>query len=197
MKTWNERDENLSKPHGDKSPSRSVRFGAAGTSSLHEESWTSGKDLEAEQIKKLLKELSLRRPSRIQFVPLDVQTEGEGKSYLHGLLEVRLILSEDRNRLLVRVGGGPHNASGRLFDVDDFVARAEAIEARKNLRPNPIAEEAETVNSPQEASLQTSLELRNGGKPPSSLWLRHDKDVPSPSSSVPWKKNFKAHWGTR
>lgn len=99
---------------------------------------------ENDQIERLLEDLSLRRPLRVPFVPLESSKEGEGRPYLHGSLEVRLLLSECGNRLLVRVGtGSSSSGAGRLLDVEDFITRAEAIEARRAQRPVPIAEEVD------------------------------------------------------
>lgn len=99
---------------------------------------------EGEQVATLLRRLALRRPPRVAFVPLEGGAGngghgGEGIPYLHGSLEVRLQLAEDRARLLVRVAG----SSGRAFDIEEFLQRAEAIEAKRGYRPNTIAEESE------------------------------------------------------
>lgn len=144
---------------------------------------------ESERIARLLEELGRRRPLRVPFVPLPSPLEGEGRPYLHGSLEVRLLLSDDGNRLLVRVGVDPAGGGGRLFDIDEFIARAEAIESRRVHRPIPIAEEE-----------PVTAELTDGknGKPYLRTMLGGGKD-PSVSSGslLPWKDLFKAHWGSR
>jgi len=141
------------------------------------------------EISRLLAEFGARRPLRVPFVPLGLPSEGEGVPYLHGALEVRLLLSE--GRLLARVGPAPAGgAGGRTFEIDDFVTRAEAIEARRAYRPQSIAEEAEAVpTSPTETKMDPTRSLSSllhqGKEPPSSL-----------SSALPWKKLFKAHWSS-
>lgn len=97
---------------------------------------------EPEQVAALLRQLATRRPPRVPFVPLgDGAVDGEGVPYLHGSLEVQLRVSEDRCRLLVRVFGS--GSGGRSLDIEEFLAKVDAIEARKSYRPNTIAEESE------------------------------------------------------
>lgn len=167
-----------------------------------------GKSYEAERIVYLLTQFGMKRPLRVPFVPLDAALDGEGRPYLHGALEVRLCLSEDGNRLMVRVGSGPSGVGGRLFEIDEFVNRAEAIEARRSHRPTPIAEDSvpqmepvpnvsmntsigPDVGSPRLAGLPGS-DLTEDTSLMSSILGRGKDDI---NSSLPWKKLFKSHWG--
>lgn len=185
---------------------------------------------DAERVAVLLQHLELRRPLRNPFVALAAPsgtTAADGLPYLHGSLEVRLLLSEDHQRLFVRVAGNP---SGRVFDIEEFVSRAEAIE-QKTYRPNPIQEDSELFEAPPPMSLLDGA-LFGGSKPgaspstsspPSSLFggsALSDKGTPSAvqtplrsllggpgavamekpapnTSSQPWKELFKSHWSAR
>jgi len=89
-----------------------------------------GKAYETERIVQLVRQFEARRPLTTPFLPVDVQTDSEGRAYMHGSLEVRLFLSEDGNRLLVRVGSGLAGIGGRTMEIDDFVTRAESIAAK-------------------------------------------------------------------
>merc|ERR1712176_842641 len=96
----------------------------------------------------------------------------------------------DPKRLLVRVGTGSGVASGRLMDIEDFVARAEAIEARRPHRPNPIAGETvePSVTSPRSAE---PLDPVNPPSPSLHSLLAEKPQI------LPWKNLFKAHWDSR
>jgi hypothetical protein len=155
----------------------------------------------------------MKRPLRVPFVPLDAALDGEGRPYLHGALEVRLCLSEDGNRLMVRVGSGASGVGGRLFEIEEFVNRAEAIEARRSHRPTPIAEDSvpqmDFVPIPPSVSAQPSdiASPRMSGLTASEQFdvkedtanlmsiLGRSKDDANGNSSLPWKKLFKSHWG--
>jgi len=162
-----------------------------------------GKAYETERIVQLVRQFEARRPLTTPFLPVDVQTDSEGRAYMHGSLEVRLFLSEDGNRLLVRVGSGLAGIGGRTMEIDDFVTRAESIAAKRSLRPNPIAEETEPLsglaNAPAPGSLAS--EAREGINPSSSLraLLGNSKEssTSTSSSALPWKKLFKSHWGPK
>eukprot|EP00929_Paragymnodinium_shiwhaense_P013343 TRINITY_DN1211_c2_g1_i4.p1 TRINITY_DN1211_c2_g1~~TRINITY_DN1211_c2_g1_i4.p1 ORF type:complete len:276 (-),score=49.36 TRINITY_DN1211_c2_g1_i4:93-920(-) len=140
--------------------------------------------------------------------------EGEGVPYLHGSLEVRLLLADDGKRLLARVctvGAGVNG--GRMLELEDFVSRAEAIEAQRAKRPVPIAEEAETQNSPgapplagagsSEAAVPSTLAGAPPGHPQSlraAILGQGTEKTPGNSaaapsgSNAPWKNLFKSHW---
>lgn len=119
---------------------------------------------DATEVVALLHQYGLRRPLRVPFVPLgrdqhDI-SDTYGMPFLYGSLEVRLLLSDDHSRLCVRVAGNPN---GRLFDMDEFVARAEAIE-KKAQRPNPIEEESEVYDvGPPMSLLDGALFGTSGG----------------------------------
>lgn len=179
-----------------------VTGGARGSAALASEGAGFGKSHEAERIVYLLSQFGMKRSLRVPFVPLDAAVEGEGRPYLHGALEVRLCLSGDGDRLMVRVGSGATGTGGRLFEIQEFVNRAEAIEARRSQRPTPIAEEV---------ALQAELPLADrpadsiGGPFPNvdnanhsslaSMLGRSKQDyVDIGSSALPWKKLFKSHW---
>jgi len=198
--------ENNSWDHGASGPG-----GPSGSGPPEEPPRTFGKSYEAERVVHLLTQFGMRRPMRVPFVPLDAAAEGEGRPYVHGALEVRLCLSEDGDRLMVRVGSGPSGTGGRLMEIDDFVTRAEAIEARRAQRPKPIAEETEQLSgaaSPLLSDARSGIDshvssLRSealGLPPPRSEALdtasSAEKDLPSPLA-VPWKSLFKAHWGQK
>lgn len=162
-----------------------------------------GKSYEAERIVYMLNQFSMCRPLRIPFVPLDGPAEGEGKPYLYGALEVCIVLSEDGNKLLVKVNSG---GSTRNFDIEEFVQRAEAFHAR----PKPIAEETEPPPAvepslfglaPEPASAAPPGFLGPSADPASSPPLRAllgrplgKEMVGGDVSSLPWKKLFKSHW---
>jgi len=154
-----------------------------------------GKSYEAERIVYLLTQFGMKRPLRVPFVPLDAAVDGEGRPYLHGALEVRLCLSEDGNRLMVRVGSGPTGVGGRLFEIEEFVNRAEAIEARRSQRPTPIAEEGAPQLDPPGANSGLGMAF-NVDKADMSLMtmLGRKQDADLGHSSLPWKKLFKSHW---
>jgi len=154
---------------------------------------TFSKTYEAERIVFLLTQFGCRRPLRVPFVPLDEQMEGEGRPYLHGSLEVRLCLAPDGNDLMVRVGADPNGDGGRTMSIDEFVDRAEAIEARRVQRP--IAEEGEFMNnnapfmpSPPQTAFRDTAGIQN---------FLGRKDPVTASGGTPWKKLFKAHWAPK
>jgi len=155
---------------------------------------TFSKAYEAERIVFLLTQFGCRRPLRVPFIPMDDQSEGEGRPYLHGSFEVRLCLTPDGNDLLVRVGADAHGDGGRVMAIDEFVDRAEASEARRVQRP--IAEEGEFVGgstpfmpSPPQSGYRETSSIQNllGGK---------DASLQAGSNN-PWKKLFKAHWAPK
>lgn len=167
-----------------------------------------GKSYEAERIVYLLTQFGMKRPLRVPFVPLDAAAEGEGRPYLHGALEVRLCLSDDGNRLMVRVGSGATGVGGRLFEMEEFVNRAETIEARRSQRPMPIAEEgahqvdqlndsivSSRASGTPDLAAATAADSRSG-ESLFALLGRNLKDTDAGASSLPWKKLFKSHWST-
>merc|ERR1719433_230305 len=103
----------------------------------------SSSEREDTKIAALLKQFENGRPMRVPFVPIDGHVDGKGRPYLHGSLEVGLFLSEDNSRVQVRIGTSVGGGSGRIMELEEFVARAEAIEARRGHRPNTISEETE------------------------------------------------------
>jgi len=157
---------------------------------------------ESHLVATLLEQLTLQQPMRVPFVPLDGSSEGRGRPYLHGSLEVRLLLSDDATRLLVRVGTG-----GRPMDIEDFIARKEAIELRRAYRPNPIAEEDSPAGgatpcqqpSPAAAPSRPMDMPAEAAKPTSTLrsLLSQSEDLQTSARSLPWKNLFKAHWDSR
>ena len=100
---------------------------------------------DAAHVRRLLAQLTARRPLRTPLVPLDARlAQGCGIPYLFGPLEIGLLLSEDSGRLLARVSGAP---GGQPLDLEELIARWEAVEARRPGRPKPIAEESEPADS--------------------------------------------------
>jgi len=160
------------------------------------------KEREAEVISKLLNQLSLHRPLRVPFTAVEWPSEGEGQVYMHGSLEVRLFLSEDESRLLVRVSSG----NGKLLEMGDFLSRAEAIEAKRRsprVRPNTIAEETEQhgFDAPRADMTAPRAELTGSlAHSQRSLSASAQSQVSAPASPntmQPWKNLFKAHWPAR
>jgi len=176
--------------------------GARGSAALAPEGAGFGKSNEAERIVYLLTQFGMKRPLRVPFVPLDAAVEGEGRPYLHGALEVRLCLSGDGDRLMVRVGSGPSGTGGRLFEIEEFVNRAEAIEARRSQRPTPIAEEVALQAESPLADRSTDgigkpfVNVDNADNPSLMSMLGRSKQdyVDNGNSALPWKKLFKSHW---
>jgi len=126
---------------------------------------------EATLVSELLKDLHEARPMRRSFVPCESKDTNRGQPYMFGSLEVRLC--PEGSRLLVRV-------ANRLMEVNDFLAKAEAIEAKRPWRWNPIAEENEAI----------------AGTPRSDASISR-LDLEEPASKEPkraWKHFFKAHW---
>eukprot|EP00930_Biecheleria_cincta_P026363 TRINITY_DN18594_c0_g1_i1.p1 TRINITY_DN18594_c0_g1~~TRINITY_DN18594_c0_g1_i1.p1 ORF type:complete len:770 (+),score=148.97 TRINITY_DN18594_c0_g1_i1:40-2310(+) len=208
-----EEDTSSPLPNGRSGPSSAGSPEGANLGSLASSAF--GKEREAELVAKLLKEVGARRQLRVPFVPIQdapAQEGGEGGvPYLHGSLEVRLMVSEDGNRLLVRVS---NSGNGKFLEVHDFLARAEAIEAkRRSPRPNTIAEEEQFNSSERSDHLSHSGVLTGSQRQGSSL-LSQSK-VSAPSSPMPgsgasslasgalggssqtWKSLFKAHWPSR
>lgn len=155
----------------------------------------------AEQVSQLLEVAAARWPLSPPFVQVDAPAaEGDGLPFLFGALEVRLLLSEDCHRLLVRVG------NGRPLELADFLARAEAIESRRlgrgaAIRPNTIAEE-EAAPPLGPVSLELLSSVSSTRPPMSHLSARSplgkDPSFASPSpGSAQWKSLFKSHWSSK
>lgn len=157
---------------------------------------------EAFKIAGLLEQINSTRPLKVQFVPLDGPCDSDGYPYLHGSLEVRLQLSDDGNHILIRVA---NSGNGKLFEINEFIARAEAIDSkRRTPRPNTIAEESEltAADSMPRSDLGASFgSLSLGSQPLTGRFSLSGKDssfAPPPStSSQPWKQLFKAHWPSK
>eukprot|EP00931_Biecheleriopsis_adriatica_P088822 TRINITY_DN63055_c0_g1_i1.p1 TRINITY_DN63055_c0_g1~~TRINITY_DN63055_c0_g1_i1.p1 ORF type:complete len:699 (-),score=126.01 TRINITY_DN63055_c0_g1_i1:133-2118(-) len=188
-------EEDASAHSGHAAPSSPLEMSVTASSSALIAS-NINKQQEAELISCLLAQLNARRPTRLPFVAMGAD-EGQGQPYLHGSLEVRLLLSEDANRLLVRVS---NSGNGKLLEISDFVAKAEAIEARRRSprsRPNTIAEETEPGLT--EPDLLGSNRVQSQISPSSQVQAQplSTSSPPSNGSQSTWKTLFKAHWPSR
>ncbi|CAE8619328.1 unnamed protein product, partial [Polarella glacialis] len=233
---WLENEPPSTNPWASDAAASSVSNGLRPSTAIHSQepgaklsapSGSEGNPEAAERIPQLLEQLSAKRQMRVPFSPLAVaegMAEGDGLPYLHGALEVRLHISEDGNRLLVRVAKG---GGGKLFEIYDFIVRAEAIEARRRSpRPNTIEEESEQFGTCQNLSPRSDLfseapqflsperdalvvqqrspergalvvQQRSPERGALGAQSQDLSVLDQSSSSLPWKNLFKAHWPAR